>query len=405
MAGSLVHRFRRRVAVLAGAAVLAAAAFSAGCGAKFELPTEQKNAVVIPSDGSYQMLATWSNMQGIQDLLLTHGSGSQLFLLFQLPGEGTSPRGGVIETARSAPRPIRTDGFQGLFNPTALAAGGEAAGQRPNRIFVLDQGDTCLARQNPITFRCDTTGRFNLGITHPEYYWKVREYDLTGTASYGTFSDTTLAFVWGIAADDRGNVYVSGKAIIYLPNPFDPRLQERVFQDRIYRYHRGALPGGQRDRNILSDSLWHRDPDFAVLPGTGLGTVVEPRGMDWSPTSGPALFVADFGKNWVQKMADGNENLGQSSYYRDGDLENAPELSNPTDVVVDADGFFYAVDQGNQRVTRYSDTDRTFVQIVNVENNASGLPILRPVAVAADGDLVYIADRDRNEVIRYRRRP
>jgi DNA-binding beta-propeller fold protein YncE len=104
-------------------------------------------------------------------------------------------------------------------------------------------------------------------------------------------------------------------------------------------------------------------------------------------------------------MQDGNVDLGLSAYYRDGDLEGAPQMSSPTDVVVDADGFFYAVDEGNQRVLRYSDTDRAFVQIVNVENNASGLPLQRPVAVAADKDLVYVADRDAGEVIRYRRRP
>jgi hypothetical protein len=350
------------------------------------------------------MIATWTGMNGIQDVLLTHGSASQLFLLFQLPGEGTAPRGGVIESVRSNPRPIRIGAFQGLFNPTALAAGGDAAGHAPNRIFVLDQGDTCMARANPLTARCDTVGRFNLGITHLEYYWRVHEFDLTGTSSFGTFTDTTLAFVWGIAADDRGDVYVAGKAIIFLPNPFDPRLQERVFQDRIYRYKRGPLPSGQPDPN-MPGSNWHRDPSFAVQQGTGLGTVVEPRGMDWSPTSGPALFVADFGKNWAQKMQDGNVDLGLSAYYRDGDLEGAPQMSSPTDVVVDADGFFYAVDEGNQRVLRYSDTDRAFVQIVNVENNASGLPLQRPVAVAADKDLVYVADRDAGEVIRYRRRP
>lgn len=393
----------RRLA-LAGAGALLAA----GCGAEFELPTEQKGGVVIPSDGSYQMIATWSGKQGIQDLLLTHGSGSQLYLLFQNDGAGPGPRGSVVQVARTTGQPIETGTFPGLFNPAALTAGGDAA---VNRVFVLDQGDTCLARQHPTSGACnDTTGRFNMRITRLEYYWRVHEFDLTGRhpAGAGTgangFTDTTLAYVWGVAADDRGNVYVAGKAIIYLPNPFEPRLTERVFQDRIYCYRRGPRPGGGADPN-LPGSNWHRTSDYIVLQGTGLGTVVEPRGMDWSRTSGPALFVADFGKNWIQKMQDNTEDLGGSAYYRDSDLMDAPALSNPVDVATDADGFFYAVDQGNARVLRYSDAERNFVQVVNVENNESGLPLRNPVAVAADEDLVYIADREAGEVIRYRKRP
>jgi hypothetical protein len=394
--GALVRRL-----ALAGAA----AALVTGCGAEFELPTEQKGGVVIPSDGSYQMIATWTGKQGIQDLLLTHGSGSQLFLLFQNAGVGPGPRGSVVQVARTTGLPIETGTFQGLFNPAALSAGGDAG---INRVFVLDQGDTCLARQHPNSGACnDTSGAFNMRITHLEYYWRVHEFDLNGQRPPGAtngFSDTTLAYVWGIAADDRGNVYVAGKAIIYLPNPFEPRLTERVFQDRIYCYRRGPRPGGGADPK-LPNSSWHRTDDYIVLQGTGLGTVVEPRGMDWSRTLGPALFVADFGKNWVQKMQDHTADLGGSAYYRDSDLLDAPALSNPVDVSTDADGFFYVVDQGNARVIRYSDTDRSYVQIVNVENNEQGLPLRTPVAVAADEDLVYIADREAGEVIRYRKRP
>ena len=375
-----------------------------GCGSKFDLPTEQPQVNVIPSDGSYQMIATWTGMSGIQDLLLTHGSGSQLYLLFQRLNSGTSPRGEVFEVARSTPRPIRAGTFQGLFNPVALCAGGDVEGRALNRVFVLDQGDTCLARENPATSSCDTTGGWNTRITHLEYYWRVHEFDLTGAVSHGTFTDTSLAFVYGIAADDRGNVYVSGKAIIFIPNPFEPRLKERLFQDRVYRYRRGPRPGGGSDPN-MPGSNWHRDQTFEILQGTGVGTVVDPRGMDWTSTSGPALFVADFGKNWVQKMPDGNVDLGPAAYYRDGDVLNAPQLSGATDVYADTDGFFYVVDEGNRRVLRYSDTVRSFVQVVNVENNATGQPLLRPVAVAADEDLVYVADHDAGEIIRYRRRP
>lgn len=388
----------------AGVVAVAALAGALGCGAPFELPTEQPGGALIPSDGSYQMIGTWHDMNGIQDVLLTSGGGSQLFLLFNTGGAGLAPRGRVVEYARLEQRPIAVGTFEGLFNPVALAAGADPAVRPPRRIFVLDQGDTCRARENPQSGTCDRAGGFDLRITHLERYWRVREFDLTGRTAYPGFTDTSLAFVWGIAADDRGHVYVAGKAIVLLPNPHDPRLSDRVFQDRIYRYRRGPLPGGGADRN-LPGSDWHRDRSFEIQQGTGVGTVNEPRGMSWSAVSGPALFVADFGKNWVQKMPDGNEDLGGANYYRAGDLADPQSLLGPTDVSADGQGYFYVVDEGNRRVLRYSDAQRTFVQRVDVEPNDQRQPLMRPVAVAADLDRVYVADRDAGQVVRYLRRP
>ena len=48
--------------------------FLAGCGAKYELPTERPRDIGVPSDKSYQMIATWTGMTGIQDVLLTQGT-------------------------------------------------------------------------------------------------------------------------------------------------------------------------------------------------------------------------------------------------------------------------------------------------------------------------------------------
>ena len=44
--------------------------------------------------------------------------------------------------------------FPGLFNPVALCAGGDGGGSSNSRIYVLDQGDSCIARTNPATGRC-----------------------------------------------------------------------------------------------------------------------------------------------------------------------------------------------------------------------------------------------------------
>src|SRR5207249_4061446 len=83
---------RRGAPRLAGSALLmrrsllvmvlvAVAVFPWGCGGKFELPTERAGGAV-PTNQDYKMLATWTGMDSIQDLLLTQGQGDQLFALF-----------------------------------------------------------------------------------------------------------------------------------------------------------------------------------------------------------------------------------------------------------------------------------------------------------------------------------
>jgi hypothetical protein len=385
------------------AAFAAAVALPAGCGAKFELPTESNNGL-IASDGSYQMIATWPNWNGVRDLLLTQGGGSQLFALVNVGGSGLGARGDVREISRSTGAPLGLP-FPGLFSPVALCSGGDGAGSTGNRLFVLDQGDTCLARLNPATGTCDTTGTPPGGrpwgnrITNLDAYWKVVEYDLLG-APKGTFTDTSFAFVNGIAADRDGHVYVSGVAILLLPTT-DPRVFERVPEHRIYRYLRGPRPGTP-DPHVVGN--WHRDPAFEIRQGTGVGAVIEPRGIYWSDRAGPALFVADLGNFRVEKVRDGNVTLPDNRYYHSLDFPGAPPLTEPLDVTADLAGFFYVADAGGAQVLRYDDAGPGYVQRVDVESNANGLPLARPVAVAADADYAYVADAGRGEIVRYRRR-
>jgi len=381
-------------------ALLAAILALAGCGSSFDLPTESTNRA-IPPDGSYQMIATWPGMTGVGDLLLTQGTGSQLFLLFNTGGSGTAPRGSVVEYSRTLGSPIGPP-FAGLFNPVALCAGGDGAANRLNRVFVLDQGDTCLARRNPVSGTCDTTGRFGLRITQIQYYWYVREFDLLGNP-IGAFTDTSLAFVNGIAGDAQGGVYVSGLAIILKPTD-DPRLTDRTFEFRVYRYLRGPRSNGTPDPNI-SGASWHRDPDYEAPQGPGIGGVIDPRGLHWSAVTGPSLFVADLGNFRAEKISDGTVDLGGAYYYdtRDPGFDGGPAFTEPLDVTADLQGFFYVADASGS-VHRFSNEPRAYVQRVDVERDAFGDPLGRPVAVAADGDFVYVADQDRGRVIRYRRR-
>lgn len=378
------------IGVVLALIAFACALIATGCGGKFDLPTERRVVQSVPSDKSYQMLETWRGMNGIQDLLITQGKGSQLFLLFNNGGAGVSTRGNVRSYAFARPNPSSppTDlgySFSGLFNPMALAAGGDGVSLPLNRVFVLDQGDTCLAKFNPDSARCGF-----IPIRQIQYFWHVYEYGLTGGAPRSSFTDTSMAFVTGIAADAAGNVYVGGTAVVLLPDQ-DPRLLQRVFQYRIYKYHRDAAHPG----------AWVRDASYLVADGQGVGFVKDPHGMAWTDAGAPGLYVADTGNNSGEKLDDHTSSTG---FFRDATDASGGPLVAPVDIAADFAGFSYVADPGDNRVLRF-DPYGTYVQRVDVEPDESGNALRNPVAVAADDSLVYIADRTLAEVIRYRRRP
>jgi len=384
--------------------MLLAVALLTGCGTDYKLPTESPKGRAVPSDGSYQMLSTWTGMNDVQDILLTQGSSSQLFILFNHGGSGTTSRGEVRAYALTRPEVLAGYDFHvpadTPFNPVALASGGDGiAASANNRIYVLSRGDTCLARQNPNTGNCsDTTGGFRNKVTHLEYYWRVFEYRLLAGDTVSSFTDTTMAYVSGVAADAMGRVYVGGIAIVSVPSQIDPTLSERVYQSRVYRYvHGGSDPN-------MPGANWHRDHSWQVEEGSGVGTLQDPHGLFWSPAGAvgdQALYAADFGKNWIQKLSDQTTSTGL--FIIDG-AQSGTSLQGPTDVAVDLQGFIYVADAGNHRVLRYSPL-ASYVQRVDVEKDASGRELVDPIAVAADDSLVYVADPGTAQVIRYKRRP
>jgi hypothetical protein len=363
----------------------------AGCSAEFKLPTESPGRV-IPADGSYQLLAEWDGLTNIRDVELT--VGSQLFLLFQnSSATGTAPRGSVSEYQLVRPEVLGAP-LEGLFNPVALAGTG-------TRLFVLDQGDTCLARLNPVTSRCDSSGGWDNHITDVDHYWKAVEYGVTGTAPRSFFTDTTLAWVNGIAADASGSVYVSGVAIIILINQDDPRLRDRVTQFRIYKYSPGLRQDGKVDVNVLPAGTWHRDTTFVSEEGSGIGSIVDARGMAWRGELAQGLYVADYGKNWAQKMYDTGINPGE---FKIEGATTGQTFIGPTDVAADGLGFVYVLDTGNKRALRFGPTlgdEETYQQRIDIE----GSPLVGPTAITADDSLVYVVDRTSARVLRYKRRP
>lgn len=380
------------VLVAIGAGILA------GCGTSFRLPTEHRGE--YSTDGSYLMAATWTGMGDVADILLTQGTGSQLFLLFSRPGVGTAPRGEVRAYALKAkpptPAPLPGIEFRWLFVPVALCA-------NSSRVFVLDQGDTCLSRLNPETGRCDTlpSGAWPNRVTDLSTYWRVREYGLLGGDTLSTFTDTSMAYVRGVAADDRGRVYVSGSAIVWIPDPLSPSILTRSFLFRIYRYKKVAPGSVPPDPYMPGTNRWVRDLTYVVEDGSGTGYISDARGLHWTGggvPGGPALFAADSGNGWVQKLSDLSSNSGLLKI----DADSALALSGPLDVTADRSGFIYIADSGNRRILRF-DPDGQFVQRVDVKLDADGQPLTRPVALAADDTLVYVVDREAGKVIRYRR--
>jgi sugar lactone lactonase YvrE len=408
---------------LAAAALLAIAALAAlvagGCGSSFKLPTEQTANRAAPADKSYQMIATWTGLTGVTDVLLI--PGPQLYLAFR----GTTQPGRVYEFSTTVPQPLATDRFLGmifvppprkslpgalgppitLLHPAALAANATS-------VFVLDQGDTAAARgfRDPNWFElsCGKIDGVNRTIVDITKYWFVREYDIKGRTLKTAFTDTTFAYVNGVAADAQGRVYVSGVINHCFIDPFDGRVKTLDSEYRIYRYQRGTSDRfvlGAAGGDTLQLGVWGRDPSLEVVEGTGIGSTLDPRGMSWSAVTGAALFFADHGNNEVQKY---DPLGGLASSFKLSDCADTTLLVQPTDVDVDAEGNVYVVDAGNQRVFRYSADGDTCVQRVDIEHNSQDKPLTAPSAAATldfnGTNYVYVVDPPVSQVVIYRRR-
>ena len=115
-------------------------------------------------------------------------------------------------------------------------------------------------------------------------------YGLTGGAPTFTLHDTSLAQVSGIAGDQAGNVYVAGVGKEFIrDDPQDSRRRTYKFVSRVYRY--------------LAAQGYARDTEFFVDDGQGIGTISNPGDIYVDPILGDGyLYVADFGKDVVQRM-------------------------------------------------------------------------------------------------------
>ena len=395
---------RARAAMVVLAVMLSMIAIA--CGGRFEQPTEIRSNVVVPTDKTYAMIATWRGFTNIRDVILTRGTGAQLFMLFNDPaisGPPSVPRGHVSLYPFTQPAPIGPPFFDGLlrlFNPVAIASA-------PSLLFVLDEGDSCMAKFDPQRGTCEADETRNGRRSQIYDYtatWRVREYPITGGDTVSTFTDTSFAYVRGISADDNGYVYVSGIAVVLDTLSTDQRIRTRKYASRIYRYARGPrYPGVVPNDVLMPGANWHRDSTWVVLDGTGTASVQDPRGIRWTPTKGGALLVADHANNKAKLIGTYSGVFGLVKM--DGsETPTGTNFNGPENVAVDDGGDLYIVDRLNQRVLRY-DGNGNYVVTLNTELNADGQPLLDPVAVGVNDSIAYVADAGRSQVIRYKRRP
>jgi len=388
-----------------GAALLLAAVVMvpAGCGGHFDLPTEHPGRI-IPTDQSYTVVDTWTGMDGVRDLVITQGQGNQLFVLFNHGGDTGPgvPRGEVKLFPLSNPHPIGQPYFyplNSLFNPTAIASA-------TNRLFILDQGDSCQAKFDPRRNTCEADRDTTHVTGHPfpsqifDYAatWRVREYGLGGADTLSTFTDTTVAQPFGIAADEQGRVYVACIAVFLDSLQTNKSIRTRKFVSRVFRYARGLRYPGVIDVNMPGTTSWHRDSTWTVFDGSGLSSVSDPRGIFWARTGTNPLFIADRGNNSAKAVSSVLDTL---PVLRVDGQETGASFNHPEAVAVDLAGFFYVVDRDNKRVLRFSESPAQFVQRVDTDKRTH--PLADPVGIAVDDSLAYVADFGLGEIVRYKR--
>ena len=350
-----------------------------GCGSKFELPTETKGGFV-PPDKAFTFRGSVAPLRGLTDILITRSSGKQVLVTrgaeadTRTPEECRAPTAmplssGVLELYAIFPPPGATPlsiGFNGLWRPRLTA---ENAGL----LYVFDAGDTCAC------------------VCSPDSLPRVVAYEIGNAAPQFSFFDSSWADIRGMAVSDDRTVYLSGTFRVRELDEFG-RLTRR-FRDAIWRYKN------------TSGTTYTYDSSWLVPEGSGVGFVTNPRGLAWGPPNDPHLFVADAGKQAVQKLAIETSLDAHGVYAFDGSSSGQSFLD-LFDIDVDPDGSLYAVDRGSARVLRFNDLGfgAEFVQLVNL-GILQGEPLLvAPERAAVSDTIVYVADPRGDAALRYERR-
>lgn len=189
----------------------------------------------------------------------------------------------------------------------------------------------------------------------------IKRYYFLGGPPVHTFRDPDWLELSGIAADEHLNLYVSDAA-----------------RDAIYKYDET----GELIR-LIADL------------GSGRGYVDAPTGLAYREKT---LWVADTGKNWVQRLLPDSTNTA----FEGQPIGVEIELAEPVDVAADPAGEnVFVAEAGNDRVFRFQATggfqDTVYAPTksdVQVEP-----PLNTPRYVAADENLVFLPDAENDRII------
>ena len=190
----------------------------------------------------------------------------------------------------------------------------------------------------------------------------VKHFPRAGGAPLQTFTDAEWAVFGGIAVDDGGYLYVADRQ-----------------KEFIWKY----TPSGDRDtlggNGVLSES------------GAGIGYVMQPGGLSFD---GTFLLVTDTGHNQVKRLA--TDAVASCYLFINGPSPSDP-FGSPLDSDSDESGNIYVADTGKNRVLKYDGTG-TLKATVNWD---PAYPLGQPVAVAARGNWVYVADPQNAKILIY----
>lgn len=367
------------VALLVGAVAI-------GCGTKFELPTETPGGFV-PPDSSYTFKGGLGGVANITDVLITRSSGNQLLIVRGALPDVRDPGcpdvvlpAGTVELYPIFPPPGATPlsvRFDGMWRPQCVAEGGGI-------LFVFDAGDTCA---KTTTDSLPRIYGYQIGNPTP----KLSFVDTTRLSDSARPRVSVWVGVRGLAVSDDRTVYVSGT--LRVRDPDERGAFSIRFRDRIFRY-KEVSPGN-----------YARDPDWEVLPGTGVGFIGNPRGIAWGPPDDPHLWVTDGEKQAIQKLRIETDSESHGIYAFDG-TSSGQRFLEPTDVDVDEAGYLYIVDRGSARTVRYEDLgfEAEFIQQINLGTVKGEPQLVLPNRAAVLDTIFYVSDPQLSAALRYERR-
>lgn len=127
-------------------------------------------------------------------------------------------------------------------------------------------------------------------------------------------------------------------------------------------------------------------------PGTGDGTVQEPRGIFWFADQ---LLVADTGKNWLQLLDADTPLMGPGQIT--GPDDKPLLLRDPRDVWVDAAGYFYVADTSNNRILQVTEEGIVREEVTQLDPVSA----LSPISVVANRTQVWVPNAAENRLTVY----